>query len=164
MQNVRIIHTGNKWIFFITKRGRMSNVYVQNGIIIPEDELIIETSRAGGPGGQHVNKTNSRVVLRWNIVTSRVLTEEQKEHVGRYFQSRLTHEGELIIAVSTMRSQHQNKELAYERLAQELRSALYIPKKRVPTSISKTAKEKGAQHKKRRSLIKKFRGSVQHDE
>lgn len=134
-------------------------VFIQYGVTIPEHELVIETSRAGGPGGQHVNKTESRVILRWNLSTTASLNDAQKERAMRYFKNRLTQAGELLIAVSEMRSQHQNRALAYERLAHELRKALQVPKKRVPTSISKSAKAQGIASKKHRATIKKLRSS-----
>lgn len=142
----------------------METLFIQAGIAIPAHELHIETSRAGGPGGQYVNKTESRVILRWNILHTSALTQEQKERVLAYFGHKITNDGDLIIIAATERSQHQNKELAYKRLAQELKKALYIPKKRIATTVSKIAKEKNIQHKKRRALIKKFRSKVSHEE
>lgn len=142
----------------------MENLYIQAGVEIPAHELHIETSRAGGPGGQYVNKTESRVMLRWNLMHTTALTEEQKARALAYFSNKLTEEGDILITAATERSQHQNRELAYKRLTQELKKALFIPKKRIATTVSKIAKEKNIQHKKRRALIKKFRSKVSHEE
>ncbi len=126
-------------------------------IIIPPHEIEITSSRSGGAGGQHVNKTNTRITLRWNVKNSAVLNDEEKERVLQKLQSSLTTEGDLIIHSSTSRSQDQNKRLALERLNYAVNKALQVPKKRHATKISKTAHEKRLQSKARHSLIKKMR-------
>lgn len=137
---------------------------MKNNIIIPAHELIFETSRSGGPGGQHVNKTESRVMLRWNLFNTTILNDAQKERAKKYFGERITHEGDLIITATTMRSQHQNKEYAYKKLIIELKKALFVPKSRIPTTLSKTAKERGLARKKKHSYIKKMRTKNYSDE
>lgn len=141
-----------------------NDLYVQNNIIIPGHELVIETSRAGGPGGQHVNKTESRVTLRWNVLHTTALTEEQKARVLRHFHNKLTEEGDILIITATERSQHQNKEHAYKKLIEAVRKALYVPKKRMATKIPKARKEKNLQHKKKHSVIKKLRSKLRTEE
>lgn len=133
------------------------DISLKNGIIIPESELEITTSRAGGPGGQYVNKTSSRITLRWNIPNTNVLTDEQKARVINNLQSQLTTDGDLIIHNSATRSQEQNKEAALELLAEKIRKALFIPKKRMKTKVSKSIKEGRLQSKKQRGVIKKMR-------
>lgn len=133
------------------------DISVKNGIIIPESELEITTSRAGGPGGQYVNRTSSRVTLRWNVKSTNALTEEQKTRVLQKLQSQLTTEGDLIIHNSATRSQEQNKEAALELLAEKIRKALFVPKKRMKTKIPKNIKEVRLQTKKQHSFIKKMR-------
>lgn len=138
----------------------MSNdVFVQNGIIIPEHELEISTSRSGGAGGQHVNKTETRVSIRWNVKTTNALDEQQKNRALLNLQNKLTAEGDLIIHNSSSRSQQQNKENALHQLAQEIRKALYVPKKRMKTKVSKAKKEARLENKKRHSQVKKLRRS-----
>ena len=136
---------------------------IKNGIIIPENELEISTSRSGGPGGQHVNKTNTRITLRWNVKTSQALTEEQRQRVLQNMQALLTLDGDLIIHNSEGRSQIQNKKAALEQLAQKIRKALFVPKKRKPTRISKSTKEAYLKIKAHKSEIKKLRGKISHD-
>jgi ribosome-associated protein len=133
------------------------DIPIKNGIVIPESELEITTSRAGGPGGQYVNRTSSRVTLRWNVKSTNALTEEQKTRVLQKLQSQLTTEGDLIIHNSASRSQEQNKEAAFELLAEKVRQALYVPKKRTETKIPGTIKEARLQTKKQRSMLKKMR-------
>ena len=141
-----------------------NDVPIKNSIVIPDNELEITASRAGGPGGQHVNKTDSRITVRWNVKNSLALTDEQKERVMKNLQTRLTTEGDLIIHRGTSRSQQQNKKMALAQLAQEVRKALHIPKKRMPTKISKAKIESRLQAKKSRSTIKKMRSKkIQHD-
>lgn len=134
-----------------------NDLFIKNNITIPEHELEITSSRAGGPGGQHVNKTNTKITIRWNVKTTSVLTEEQKERVIAKLQSQLTTEGDLIIYNNESRSQQQNKKLALAHLAQQIRQALYIPKKRIKTRVSKSTKEARLKAKSYRSEIKKMR-------
>jgi ribosome-associated protein len=137
---------------------------IKNGIVIPSYELEITASRAGGPGGQHVNKTDSRITVRWNVKNTGALDETQKERVLKNLQARLTSDGDIIIHSSTSRSQQQNKEHALMNLAQEIRKALHVPKKRIATRVSKAAKESRLRVKTHRGSIKKIRSKKIHDE
>lgn len=134
-----------------------NDVVITSTITIPEHELEITASRSGGPGGQHVNKSNTRITVRWNVHTTQVLNEEQKARILDKLQSRLTSEGDLIIHNSESRSQQHNKRLALAQLATELRKALHIPKKRLATHASATSKEARLEEKKQRSYVKRLR-------
>ncbi len=135
----------------------MLGISVKNGIIIPEHEITITTSRAGGPGGQHVNKTSTKITLHWNPANSHALTDEQKKRVLENLSNQLTNDGDLVIHNRSTRSQAQNKKLAFDELAKRVRKALYVPKRRMKTKISRGVKEKRLQEKKQRSEIKKLR-------
>lgn len=137
---------------------------IKNSIIIPEHELEITASRAGGPGGQHVNKSDTRITVRWNVINTTALNEEQKARVLLNLQSRLTGDGDLIVHNSESRSQVQNRKLALQNLAQEIRKALYVPKKRKPTQVTKSSKEARLQSKMQRSTVKKTRSKKIHED
>jgi ribosome-associated protein len=130
---------------------------VKENIVIPGHELEITASRSGGAGGQHVNKTSTRITLRWNVYNTNALTLEQKERVLEKLQNKLTSDGDLIIHNSESRSQQNNKEYALARLADEIRKALYVPKKRMATRPKKSAVEKRLHSKSIRGAVKKMR-------
>ena len=141
-----------------------SDVVVSNGIVIPEHELEITTSRGGGPGGQHVNKTDTRVTVRWNIKSTQVLTEQQKLHVLARLHNKLTSEGDILISNCSSRSQLHNKEQALAQLAALITKALYVPKKRKATRTPKGAVESRLYQKTHRGALKKMRGKKHYDE
>lgn len=135
----------------------MTNIPIKNGISIPEHELTFTASRSGGAGGQHVNKTSSRITLRWNIKESAALTPEQKERVMSKLSSEITADGEIIIHNSESRSQHQNKQNTITILVNKIRQALYVQKKRIKTGIPKGVQEKRLTEKKKHSMTKQLR-------
>jgi ribosome-associated protein len=124
---------------------------------LPREELVARATRSSGAGGQHVNKTSSRIQLSWNVATSAALDDAQRERLLRKLSSRLTADGTLTVSVSDTRSQHRNREIAEERLEEVVRAALVVPKKRKPTRPSRASKEKRLDEKKIRSRKKKNR-------
>lgn len=141
-----------------------NDLVIRHDVTIPEHELEITTSRSGGAGGQHVNKTDTRITIRWNVRTTVALTDVQKERVLQKLASKLTGDGDLIVHNSASRSQQQNKKSALAQLAQEVRQALHVPKKRMATRISKGVKESRLRAKTQRSTIKKMRSKKFSDE
>lgn len=134
-----------------------SGLAVNDSLSIPRNELDVRVSRASGAGGQHVNKTSSRVEIFWSITSSRALTDEQRARLFDKLSSRLTTEGSIRVVASDMRSQSRNRELAEERLAELVRRALIIPRKRKPTRPTRAAKEARLETKKRHSNKKRER-------
>jgi len=124
---------------------------------IPPGELTVRASRASGAGGQHVNKTSSRVEVVWNIAGSRALTPQDRAWLLRKLASRLSADGSLRVVVSDTRSQLRNREIAMERMADVVATALVRPKKRKATKPSRSALRARVEAKKRRSLKKKRR-------
>ena len=124
---------------------------------IPRGELDVRVSRASGAGGQHVNKTSSRVEIFWNVQASRALSDDQRARLLERLASRLSTEGSVRVVASDMRSQSRNRDLAEERLADMVRRALVIPKKRRPTRPTKASKEARLERKKRQSHKKRER-------
>ncbi len=133
------------------------DLFVRRDVVIPTSELHVATSRAGGAGGQHVNKTSSRVTLRWNVTTSEALSDTLRTRVAGKLGSRLTLAGELIVHVDDDRSQHRNREIARERLAELVRDALRVPKARKKTKPTRGSKKRRLSAKKRRGDVKKAR-------
>lgn len=130
---------------------------VNESVVIPRDELSARASRSGGAGGQHVNTSSTRIELLWNIATSRVLSEEQRERLAQKLSSRLDGEGNLRVVASDRRSQLQNRESAEARLADLVRTALVVPKKRKATRPSRAARQARLDSKKRQSEKKRER-------
>lgn len=142
----------------LKKRAEMKeDLFIKTGITIPEQEVDIVTSRAGGPGGQHVNKTSTRITVRWNIKTTMALTDEQKERAIQKLGSQITADGDIIVHNSSSRSQLHNKKAALLDLADKIRKALHVEKKRMKTRTPKGAKESRLKEKKSRSFLKKMR-------
>jgi ribosome-associated protein len=122
-------------------------------------ELEFSTSRSGGPGGQNVNKVNSKVTLRWNVKDSVLLSAEEKELLLQKFSSQLTTDGALLISAQDKRSQLQNKEEVLHKLDQVLQRAFAKKKKRKATKPSKSSVKARLDSKKKHSDKKKFRQS-----
>lgn len=118
---------------------------------IPDAELEVRFTPSGGPGGQHANKSNTRVELIWDVQASKTLIESDRkillEKLGRIVR----------VVVDETRSQARNRDIAQERLRARVASALHTQKKRVSTRPSKSAKARRVDSKKRRSQLKRLR-------
>ncbi len=121
------------------------------------NELEFSTSRSNGPGGQNVNKVNSKVTLRWNVKDSSLLTPEEKEFLLLKLATRFTSDGTLILASQEKRSQLQNKEGVIHKLEHLLKQTFIKKKKRKATRPSKSAVQARLDKKKKHSDKKKWR-------
>lgn len=130
---------------------------VRPGVVIPESELGWRFSRSGGPGGQHVNTSDSRAELSWDVAASRALSPGQRERALARLAGRLV-DGVLTVAASEERSQLRNREAAEARLVELVARAIAPPPRpRRPTRPSKGAQERRLAEKKRRSEVKRLR-------
>ncbi len=127
------------------------SIRVTRSVVLPLSEVELQVSRSSGPGGQHAQKSETRVVAVFDVEASRALSEAQKRRV-------VARAGTVLRAVAQdERSQSRNRELAIERLVAALHEALRVPRKRVPTKPTGAARERRLQGKKRRSQTKRLR-------
>ena len=126
---------------------------------IPESELTFSASRSGGPGGQNVNKVNSKVSVEFPIGASAALSEEQKARIRQKLATRITTDDVLRLSSQQFRTQHANKDAVIEKFAALLRQALVEQKPRKKTRVSKAAKERRVVAKKLHSEKKKNRSA-----
>jgi ribosome-associated protein len=132
-------------------------IEISDDLTIPDGELDVKATRASGAGGQHVNKTSSRIEITWNIVNSHGLTDEQRQILLDRLASRISTDGNVRVVASESRSQKQNRDRAEIRLADLIRKALTPRKKRKPTRRPKSADEARLASKKLRSRKKRER-------
>lgn len=126
-------------------------IHVDQSLLIPDAELDWKFTTSGGPGGQHANRSSTRVQLTWDIAESGVLNEDRR----RRLVSKL---GDVVrVDVDDHRSQLRNKDVAAERLADKVRAALVQQRKRKKTKPSKGAQRRRLDSKKRKSQTKKLR-------
>ncbi len=130
---------------------------VNERVAIPRSELVYRASRSGGPGGQHVNTSSTRIELLWDFARSRALDDESRSRIAEKLAGRLDAEGKLRVVASDRRSQQQNREAADDRLAELIRRALVVPKARKKTKPSRAAKEKRLEEKRHRAERKRRR-------
>ena len=137
---------------------------VCTGLVIPAAELFESASRAGGPGGQHVNKSNTRVILRWSVTASPSLTPQQRERLLEQLRGRLTREGEIVVNSGAARSRARNREAARGQLAQLVASALAERASRTPTRPTRSSQNRRLDEKTQRSRLKRQRAQRDDDQ
>lgn len=130
----------------------------------PENELSEQFILAGGPGGQHVNRTETAVQLRFDVTASGFLTEQVKQRLLKLAGRRADSVGVLTIEAKRFRSQHRNREDARQRLAELIARAHQQPKKRIATRPTRSAKKKRLKQKRHRGKIKQKRAKPGLDE
>jgi ribosome-associated protein len=130
------------------------SIQLTRSVTIARSEIDLRFSRSSGPGGQHAQKSDTRVEATFDVEASSALSDGQKRRV-------IAKAGPVLRAVAQdERSQWRNRELATERLVEALREALRVPRKRKPTKPSKAAKERRLEAKKRRGQVKRLRRNV----
>lgn len=133
---------------------------ITDDIQIDENELQWHFVRASGPGGQHVNKVSTAVILRFNAAASPAIDKRIEKRLRQIAGRRMTADGQLIIRASRFRSQSQNRQDAIERLRHLIRRAAARPKQRRKTRPTRSSVERRLAGKQRRSKIKNLRGRV----
>ncbi|MEH3038671.1 MAG: alternative ribosome rescue aminoacyl-tRNA hydrolase ArfB [Sphingomonas paucimobilis] len=136
---------------------------ITRSISIDSGELVESFTRASGPGGQHVNTTDSAVLLRFDVVASPGLPEAVKHRLAVLAGSRLTKDGVLTLRADASRSQEMNRREVRERLFELIREATIVPKKRRATKPTKASQVRRVDAKKGRSQVKAGRGKVRFD-
>lgn len=126
--------------------------------LIPEFRFT--TSRSGGPGGQHVNKVNTKVTLRWDVMKAASISEEQRHLILIKLKKLINNDGEIVLSAHSSRSQSKNKQDTIDKLATQLIAAFKTSKPRKPTKPTKASINRRLDAKKRQAVKKKLRGGV----
>jgi ribosome-associated protein len=135
---------------------------VNSKIAIPDEEFDISFARSSGPGGQNVNKTNSKAVLHWDVTNSPSLPWDVKARFLKAFASKLTTEGSIVIASDESRAQEANVKGCLEKLKAMILAVATPPKIRRPTKPTRASQRARVENKKARSLTKKTRQKVEY--
>jgi ribosome-associated protein len=135
----------------------MAGIRITRNVSIPDAEIEVRASRSGGPGGQSVNTSDSKVELRWDLAGSSALTPAQRDRLMDRLASRLTNDGVLILQGAEHKSQHRNREAVVARLKAIVGEAIEPPKPRRRTRPSRASKERRLKEKKERGEIKRLR-------
>jgi ribosome-associated protein len=143
---------------------RDGDLILGGGNRIPASELVELASRAGGPGGQHVNTSSTRVTLRWNLRETRGLKPEARALALARLAARLTRDGEIVLHASSHRSRHRNREDARARLQALVAAALVVAARRRPTKPSRAAKTRRIESKRRHGATKQRRQPQSQDD
>jgi ribosome-associated protein len=164
-----LLYAGEKWLWCVEKPGKtapvpgpardltMVMIQINRTLSLPAEEISFTFSRAGGPGGQHVNKVSTRATLWFNVEESPSLTQLQKEKIRSRLASRINRKGELQVVAADHRTQKANREEALQRFISLMSGAFRERKARRKGTIPARARERRLQAKKRRSQLKAAR-------
>ena len=134
------------------------DLIVNRSVRIPRRELEVSFSASGGPGGQHANRSNTRVELRWNVAESEAVSAAQRQRIVDKIGS------ELRVVADDERSQRRNRSLAEQRLTDRVREALHVDRPRTATKPTKASKRRRAEAKQARAQVKRARRRPSADE
>lgn len=135
----------------------MEDLEINKDIVIPSAELTMKASRSGGPGGQHANKTSTRVTLHWALADSEAISAGQRARLMVKLATHINTDGELWVHSGESRSQHRNREDARKKLAELVRKGLKNPKRRKKTKPSRRSQRRRVEEKRRRGRVKELR-------
>ncbi|MBA3313346.1 MAG: aminoacyl-tRNA hydrolase [Planctomycetota bacterium] len=135
-----------------------THLVVSRTVAIPLAEFDVEYVRSGGPGGQNVNKVSSKARVRWPVSSSPSLPEEMKERFLTRYKSRLTNEGELVVAGQRYRDQKKNLDDCLQRIVEMIREVLVPPRPRKATKPTRGSQRRRVETKRQRSDTKRLRG------
>lgn len=141
----------------------MGDLFIRPGLYIPEGELSFKFARSSGPGGQNVNKVETKVEVRFHPGNSCAFSAFQRQRILEKLGSRLTVNGELVVVSERTRKQLQNRSDALEKLAKLIHDALLRPRTRRATKPSRGSNQRRLNQKKARSDVKKMRGKPERD-
>ena len=134
-------------------------IVINSELRLPQAEVHYRTTRSSGPGGQHVNKTETQVELLFDVARSPSLTEAQRQRILGQLKNLVDQDGVLHLTAQSERSQLRNREIVSARLQAVLAAALRVPKKRRPTKPTAASQARRIEGKKRRGQIKQLRRS-----
>jgi len=132
-------------------------IVINQYLSIPDSELRFSAARSGGPGGQHVNKVSSRVILEFDVMHTPVLSPYQKQKIAERGGNRLNQQGILRLQAQRHRTQSANRAELLEKFVELLQDALRPVKSRVPTRVPRRVREKRLMEKKLRTQVKRVR-------
>ena len=135
-------------------------IKIRDGIEICEEKITFKFSRSGGPGGQNVNKVNTRVTLLFDVANAASFSDSQKKQILRRLATRADKDGVIRVISQKYRTQKANRKAAIERLQELLRGALETRPVRKKTKVPRSVKEKRLEEKRRRSMLKQQRAKI----
>ncbi len=138
----------------------MDNVIINSHLILPGAEVQYRTARSSGPGGQHVNKSETQVELMFDVVHSPSLSAAQRQRILNKLHNLIDSDGVLHLTAQSERSQLRNREIVTARFQAVLAAALQVPKKRRPTKPTAASNTRRLESKKRRGQLKRQRRST----